>query len=187
MYVFTRVGATWTQQAYLKASNVQGSDRFGFTVAVSGDTIAVGAPGEDSAAPGVNGDEADNSLESTGAVYVFTRSGASWSQQAYLKASNPDSTDSFGVALGLSGDTLAVGANWEDSTATGAQQRKNRRAGGGGGGGGGAPPPPPGGGGGPPGGAGPPRGGGGGGAGARRGTPPPARSEPGKRTRPRQE
>ncbi|MBK6579714.1 MAG: FG-GAP repeat protein [Sandaracinaceae bacterium] len=48
MYVFTRVGATWTQQAYLKASNVQGSDRFGFTVAVSGDTIAVGAPGEDS-------------------------------------------------------------------------------------------------------------------------------------------
>lgn len=119
VYVFTRVGATWTQQAYLKASNVQGSDRFGFTVAVSGDTIAVGAPGEDSAAPGVNGDEADNSLESTGAVYVFTRSGASWSQQAYLKASNPDSTDSFGVALGLSGDTLAVGANWEDSTATG--------------------------------------------------------------------
>lgn len=119
VYVFTREGATWTQQAYLKASNVGANDRFGFTVALSGDTLAVGASGEDSATAGINGDENDNSLESTGAVYVFTRSGSSWSQQAYLKASNPDSTDSFGVALALSGDTLAVGANWEDGSTTG--------------------------------------------------------------------
>ncbi|MCH7684743.1 MAG: FG-GAP repeat protein, partial [Gemmatimonadetes bacterium] len=60
--VFVRDGASvWSQQAYLKASNTDADDRFGFSVAVSGDTVAVGAEREASAATGVNGNEADNS------------------------------------------------------------------------------------------------------------------------------
>jgi uncharacterized repeat protein (TIGR01451 family) len=69
--VFTRSGATWTQQAYLKASNTDGLDAFGVSVTVDGDTIVVGAHGEDSNATGVNGNQADNSNSQAGAAYVF--------------------------------------------------------------------------------------------------------------------
>ncbi len=70
------------QQAYLKASNTDAYDRFGISVAVSGDTVVVGAPREDSNATGVNGNESDNSADQAGAAYVFVRSGTSWSQEA---------------------------------------------------------------------------------------------------------
>jgi hypothetical protein len=58
------------QQAYLKASNTGGDDFFGSSVAVSGDTIVVGAFSEDSSATGINGDEADNSYLEAGAAYL---------------------------------------------------------------------------------------------------------------------
>ena len=118
VYVFARSGTIWRQQAYVKASNAQQSDLFGSTLALAGDTLVVGAPGESSAAISINGDQTDNSASFAGAVYVFSRFGASWSQQAYLKASNANAGDGFGGALALSGDTLVVGAN-EDSAATG--------------------------------------------------------------------
>jgi hypothetical protein len=118
-YVFVRSGATWSQQAYLKASNTGASDHFGRVVAISGDTLVVGADGEDSRATGVNGNQADNSFPAAGAVYVFVRSGTTWSQQAYLKASNTELTDYFGFAVAISGDTVVVGAYAEDSNATG--------------------------------------------------------------------
>ncbi len=114
-YVFTRSGATWTQQAYLKAAVSETDDEFGTTVAVDGDTIVVGAEWEDSAATNVNGNQADNSAPNAGAVYVFTRSGAPWTQQAYLKASNPDAGDNFGASIAISGDTVVVGAPDESS------------------------------------------------------------------------
>lgn len=131
VYVFTRSGGAWSQQAYVKASNTGGlpamccapGDLFGSSVALSadGNTLAVGAPGEDSNAVGVNGNQLDNSAESSGAVYVFTRTSGTWSQQAYVKASNSDIGDLFGTAVALSGDgeMLAVGADSEDSSATG--------------------------------------------------------------------
>jgi len=100
-------------EAYVKASNPGWRDGFGFSVAVSGDTMAVGAPREDSRASGVNGDQSDNSRPDTGAVYVFTRSGATWTQQAYLKPSDPGAPTAkheFGWSVALDGDTLAVGA-----------------------------------------------------------------------------
>jgi hypothetical protein len=122
-YVFTRSGGSWTQQAYVKASNTDAGDRFGNSVAVSGDgnTLAVGAWGEASNATGIGGDQTNNSLANSGAVYVFIRSGSAWSQQAYAKASNTDVGDQFGLSVTLSGDgnTLAVGASFEDSNATG--------------------------------------------------------------------
>jgi hypothetical protein len=118
-YVFVRSGATWSQQAYLKASNTGARDDFGARVAISGDTIVVGALGEDSAATGINANQSDNSALDSGAAYVFVRSGTTWSQQAYLKASNTGANDFFGSSVAISGNTLVVGASAEASAATG--------------------------------------------------------------------
>jgi hypothetical protein len=118
--VFARSGSTWTQQAYVKASNTgrddwaRSSDSFGDSVALDGDTLAVGASGDDSDATGTSYD-----APFSGAVYVFVRSGSTWTQQAYVKASNPGVEDSFGDSVALDGDTLVVGAQGEDSNATG--------------------------------------------------------------------
>lgn len=117
-YVFVRTGGTWTQQAYLKASNTDAGDLFGSSVGISGDTIVVGAYAEASNAVGVGGNQADNSLPYAGAVYVFVRTAGVWSQQAYLKPSTNEA-DIFGIGLAISGDTIAVGAYLEDSAATG--------------------------------------------------------------------
>jgi hypothetical protein len=119
VYVFTRSGTTWSQQAYIKASNTGSGDTFGVSISVSGDILAVGAQGEDSSAKGVNGNQGNNAAANAGAVYTFIRSGTAWSQKAYIKASNTDSTDGFGDSVSLSGETLAVGASGEASTATG--------------------------------------------------------------------
>jgi len=125
VYAFTRdTGGVWTQQAYVKASNTDADDFFGFGVTLSddGNTLAVGAHGEDRAATGVSGGQADNNARGAGAVYVFTRdTGGVWTQQAYVKASNTDAADFFGISVTLSGDgnTLAVGAHGERSAATG--------------------------------------------------------------------
>ena len=118
-YVFVRDGTTWTQQAYLKASNSSEGDYFGYSVAVAGDTAVIGALGEDSNATGINGDQNDNSAFDAGAAYVFVRSGTTWTQQAYLKASNTGDDDWFGVSVAVSGDTVVVGASQESSNATG--------------------------------------------------------------------
>lgn len=118
-YIFVRHGSNWVQQAYLKASNPDVADNFGWSVAISGDTAVVGAFQEDSAATGVNGDQSDNSGFLNGAAYVFVRNGTNWTQQAYLKASNPDFSDNFGISVAVSGDTIVVGAHYESSSATG--------------------------------------------------------------------
>ena len=119
VYVFTRNGAVWSQQAYIKASNAGEADQFGWSLALSGDILAVGAPREDSGATGVGGDQGDDGLPDSGAVYLFIRSGTVWSQQDYIKAAVTDSGDFFGYSVALSGDTLAAGAPGEDSNATG--------------------------------------------------------------------
>ncbi len=123
VYIFTRNGSSWSQQAYIKASNTDGGDYFGYSLALNadGNTLVVGAFQEASNATGVNGDDTDDSAMSAGAVYVFVRSVSTWSQQAYLKASNSEAGDSFGVSVSLAadGNTLAVGATGEDSSAVG--------------------------------------------------------------------
>ena len=117
-YVFVRTGGIWTQQAYLKASNTGANDSFGSAVAISGNTIVVGAPLEDSNATTVNGNGADNSASNAGAAYIFVRTGTTWSQQAYLKPSNNGAGDGFGQTVAIDGDTVIVGARLEDSNAT---------------------------------------------------------------------
>jgi hypothetical protein len=121
---------------YLKASNTDAGDWFGWSLDLSSDgtTLAVGAPQEDSQARGVNGDQTDNATFAAGAVYVLTKNQGTWQQQAYLKASNTEAPftddddntlvrgqDRFGYSVALSddGNTLAVGALREDSNATG--------------------------------------------------------------------
>ncbi len=116
-YVFYNNGSNWQQQAYLKASNPDTGDFFGWSVTFAGDTVAVGAPFEDSS--GINAE--DNSLENTGAVYLFKRNGsgatATWGRNTpthYLKATNANKWDFFGTAVALDSGELAVGAPGED-------------------------------------------------------------------------
>jgi FG-GAP repeat protein/putative Ig domain-containing protein len=101
-YVFTRNGATWTQQQKLTASDGAAGDYFG-VVAVSGDTAVIGAPGQD-----IGG----NLYQ--GAAYVFTRSGATWTQQQKLTASDGAAYEYFGSSVAISGDTVLIGAAWDD-------------------------------------------------------------------------
>ena len=95
-YVFTGSGGSWTQVAKLTASGAAAGDRFGYSVAMSGSTIVVGAAYKNS---------------ETGAAYVFTGSGGSWTQVAKLTASDAAAGDYFGVSVATSGPTVVVGAS----------------------------------------------------------------------------
>jgi hypothetical protein len=141
VYVFTRAGTTWTQQAYVKASNTgradQGDvpgdgDQFGYSIALSGDgnTLAVGAIAEDSNAQQINGNQTDDTQNTAGAVYVFARSGGTWTQQAYVKGSHVETGDMFGfsVALDMSGNTLVASAFDERGSGRGINVPHDNRA-----------------------------------------------------------
>jgi hypothetical protein len=101
-YVFVRSGATWIQLAKLTASDGAQGDAFGYSVALSGTTVLIGADGK-------NND--------TGAAYVFVRSGAAWTQQAELIAGDGAQGDFLGSAVALSGNTTLVGAYGSNSLA----------------------------------------------------------------------
>ena len=119
--VSTFVVEIWKQESYLKAVNNDAGDNFGYSVSISGDTLAVGVRLEDSNQTTItNGTSAssDDSNANSGAVYVYKRTGTSWAQEAYIKAANNDASDFFGSSVSISGDTLAVGAYREDSNQT---------------------------------------------------------------------
>ncbi|HSF70633.1 MAG TPA: hypothetical protein VLA47_09625 [Nitrospira sp.] len=122
VYIFTRTGSVWSQQAYLKPShtdpNVLGGF-FGSSVALSGNTLAVGAEREASCTSGINGDQTNTGCPNAGAAYIFTRSSNVWSQEAYIKAPNTNAEDNFGYSVAVFSDTVAVGANQESSCASG--------------------------------------------------------------------
>jgi hypothetical protein len=103
-YVFVRSGAVWSEQAKLTASDPAAHNRFGYTTSVNGDTALVGA--------------FQNSAAGTasGSAYVFVRSGAAWTEQAKLMASDATAFDSFGFSVSVGGDTAVVGA-WGDDDA----------------------------------------------------------------------
>ena len=116
----TNAAGNWTPAAYVKASNPRAFDQFGTAVALDGDLLAVGAPGQNSRASGIDGNELDQSLLDAGAVYVFERdAGGRWRQIAFVKASRPSAGDTFGASVALSGNLLAVGAPGQNSSATG--------------------------------------------------------------------
>ena len=98
-YVFVRSGTTWSQQQKLYASDGALGDSFGTSVSVNVDTVIVGAPDDDTSG-GFN----------AGSAYVFVRSGATWSQQQKLTASDGADSDFFGWSVSVFGDTAVVGA-----------------------------------------------------------------------------
>lgn len=104
-YVFTRTGTVWALQQKLTASDGLASDNFGFAVSLSGDAALIGGHGIDNY---------DLSLNAAGAAYAFTRSGATWTQQQKLIASDPGSGDQFGVSVALDGTSAIVGAYTDD-------------------------------------------------------------------------
>jgi hypothetical protein len=109
-YIFTRSGTSWSRYQKIRASDVVATDRFGWSVSISGDgnTAIVGAWTDD--------DEAGDS----GSAYIFVRSGPSWIQKQKIKASDPGSSDRFGWSVSISGDgtTTVVGAYGDDDGGT---------------------------------------------------------------------
>ena len=105
-YVFTRSGAAWALQQKLTPAGLGPDDRFGFAVGLRGDTLVVGAPQHDAGA-----------MADAGAVYVFTRSGSTWTLQQTLAAADAAAGDYFGNAVSLGAGTLVVGAEGDDTTA----------------------------------------------------------------------
>jgi hypothetical protein len=113
---------------YVKAHNTGGGDHFGSAVAVYNDTVVVGAHLEDGDGTNVNPPD-NNALGESGAVYVFQRDTAGvWTQQAYLKASNPGLGDFFGRSVAIHFDTIVVGAPYEDGSGTGVNPTPNNNA-----------------------------------------------------------
>jgi uncharacterized protein (TIGR03437 family) len=98
-YVFVRGGAVWTKQQKLTADDGAAGDQLGVSVAITGDTIVVGAPLDDV------GDKSDQ-----GSAYVFVRSGAVWTKQQKLTPDDGEAFDSFGDSVAISGDTVVAGA-----------------------------------------------------------------------------
>ena len=113
VFIYTRSGGTWSQQAKLTASDGAADDQFGYSVSISGDgnTVIVGSPGDDDGDIG------------TGSAYIFIRNGSSWSQQAKLKANDAVMMDSFGHSVAISGDgnTVFVGAPFSEYDISNAQ------------------------------------------------------------------
>ncbi len=99
-YIFTRSGTTWTQQAKILPTGGSANDRFGVSVAVNGDTAIVGANEE-------NG--------KSGSAYIFTRSGATWTQATKINSTDAANGDSFGISTAIKGDIALVGANKKDA------------------------------------------------------------------------
>jgi hypothetical protein len=91
-----------TTETKLTASDAEASDFFGRSVAMSGDTVIVGANGEDCGLANLSG---------CGAAYVYVRSWAGWTQQQKLLASDAAAGEQFGNAVAIDGDTAVVGAS----------------------------------------------------------------------------
>jgi hypothetical protein len=103
-YVFVRQGTTWSEQAELVAADGRAGDAFGYSVAVQGDTVVVGAMRDDRLG-----------AADVGSAYVFVRSGTTWTQQFKMTDKNPAAGDLFGSAVAIDGSVIAVGAKEDDN------------------------------------------------------------------------
>jgi len=98
-YVFRFNGTSWVEEAKLMASDAAANGRFGLSVAVSGDRVAVGAPNQ-------NGN--------SGAVYLFNHGAGGWTEQQIVTATGLSSSAYFGISVALEGGLLAAGAELQD-------------------------------------------------------------------------
>ena len=99
VFVFVRTGTAWQYQASLATSPSINNAGYGNAVAVTGDTVVVGAPSMYA-----------SGYYNAGMAFVFTRSGSTWTQQATLQAGDAASYVNFGSSLAIEADTLLVGA-----------------------------------------------------------------------------
>ncbi|WP_424101640.1 LamG-like jellyroll fold domain-containing protein [Moorena producens] len=104
-YIFERDSSgTWIQTQKLLASDPEADDRFGYSVAISGNIAIIGASAEDTGG------------SNAGAAYIFERdSSGTWTQTQKLLASDPEADDNFGRSVAISGNIAIVGANREDT------------------------------------------------------------------------
>ena len=107
-YVFVREGKTWVEQTKLTAGDAGKADRFGSSVAMSGDTIIVGSPSHDSEVK-----------TDAGAAYVFVPDGNRWQQQAKLSAKDLGKVFKFGTSVTTTGNIAIVGAPGADDAGIG--------------------------------------------------------------------
>jgi len=103
-YIFHRDGTSWSEQAKIIASDGSCSDRFGWSVSISGDYVLIGT------------DLGDDSENSSGSAYIFHRMGTTWFEQAKITATDGESYDFFGSSVSLSGDYAVIGAFGDDDT-----------------------------------------------------------------------
>ena len=102
-YVFRRDGENWVEHTKLTAADASPSDGFGTSIAMSGDTVAVGAPLADT-----------DRGKDAGAAYVFVRDGAGWKQEAKLGSRDAKKADQFGFSVANTGNSVIVGAKTRD-------------------------------------------------------------------------
>lgn len=120
VYIYRRTGNVWVQEAYIKADYSGPDDNFGESISLSRDTLAVGAMNEDSASVITTATGIDNDLAgSSGAVYIFKRTGTTWAMERFIKPSNNAVDHYFGDTVSLKGDVLAVSATGTDDGASG--------------------------------------------------------------------
>ena len=115
VYIFRRQDGQWVQEAYLKASNPMSGDLFGESLDLDGDVLVVGSSNKG----GTTENPLDTNDRMVGAAYVFEREGGVWTEVAYLRAEHPRPFDRFGFSVGISGNTIVVGAPLEDGNAVG--------------------------------------------------------------------
>ena len=103
-YIFKRQpDDSWQQQQKLTASDASHADFFGVRVAIDGDTVVIGATGD------------DDSGTDSGAVYIFSRSGLTWSERQKLTAPDGVGNEEFGVSTAIDGDHVLVGASRDNN------------------------------------------------------------------------
>ena len=121
-YIFTKSGSTWSQQQKIVASDRSAYDRFGYSVAISGNTALVGAYQEDHDASGAN------KKTGAGSAYLFTRTGSTWTQQQKIVASDRQTEDYFGWSVAIDGNTAIVGAYGQNYDVNGRNSKSDAGA-----------------------------------------------------------
>jgi len=111
VYVFKKKGNKWKKQARIQAPKPLQLDYFGSSVKIANNTIIIGAPGDSNQSPGINSDNDNCQLPSSGAVYVYEKKWTGWRQSAYIKSNNPDKLEQLGSQIDSDGKTIIVNSN----------------------------------------------------------------------------
>jgi hypothetical protein len=123
--IFERTGGTWALRDTQRAAYPADANLFGGGLNLFGSVLAVGSNGDSSGASGVEADASRMDSYQSGAVYLYAQTAAGWVPTTYIKASNPDADDQFGVQVASSPTGVFVGAPYE----SGASRKINGDAG----------------------------------------------------------